>query len=172
MSEMIINTPYGDQYVVNLETGEMYRPNQSPSGEWKFVGFYSTRSASTIIPLRDIREDPGLLDRVPWLYKNGSPRFTIRDTDHGTTRIHSNTTRHGVKYAYVRDEPPFYGDYVQLLDPRGQPCENHATVYRSEKKLTGGLFEVSDQNGEDWIVRRSPEMDTPYRRAWRQVING
>ena len=31
------------------------------------------------------------------LYKNGHPRYTVVDLDHGTTRIWSNTVHHGIK---------------------------------------------------------------------------
>ena len=82
---MIIYTAK-ESYPVQLETGYITRQgNASFSGGWKFVSFRHVIK-NEWISLEKIREDPGVLERINWTFKNGNGQFTVRDNDHGTTR--------------------------------------------------------------------------------------
>lgn len=66
--------------------------------------------------------------------------------------------------------PPMSGDYIQMLDTQGRPCENHAEVFTWTAELGQHLYLVEDMSGESFAVTRLEEMDTERRRAWQQVI--
>lgn len=108
MNTMRITTPHRDYYIVDLKTGNItqdntFAPKLRFSGGWKFVGFVSVRSASptVVISLKDIQDNPAILKTTEWQYKNGNPRYTVRDLDYGTTRVWGNTKHHGAHSAYI-----------------------------------------------------------------------
>ncbi len=92
---LTITTPYGYRYVVH-ENGDIQRTDleHKPSGNWKMLGIVPVRGGA-IIPLRQITLE--WLDIHPLLYKNGNPRYTVMDLDHGTRREWGNTKYHGIR---------------------------------------------------------------------------
>ena len=68
--------------------------------------------------------------------------------------------------------PPMCGDYIQLLDGNGKPCENHSEVFIRVADFGMHLYLVEDMSGESFAVTRLEEFDTDRRRAWQQVITG
>lgn len=99
MKYMYIYTPYGNKYVVDLETGNIthFRWSESPvfSGGWKFKGIQHVKK-SEFISLETIKNNPKILDEINLTYKNGNPQYTVRDVDHGTVREWGNTKHHGI----------------------------------------------------------------------------
>lgn len=70
--------------------GNIGRPSigMKPSGKWKFLGIVR-RGNFGVLEYVSFTELAGRLARgeqVQWLFKNGKPRYTVRDLDHGTTR--------------------------------------------------------------------------------------
>ena len=96
---MRIRTPYGDNFVVDLETGNMTHDKygQTPhfSGGWKFRGLCHVKR-NQMIRLETIKANPAILDTLNIRYKNGHPQYTVADLDYGTSRVWGNTTVHGV----------------------------------------------------------------------------
>lgn len=56
---------------------------------------------------------------------------------------------------------PQPGDYVQLV------CENHTEVQSATNTSKGWV--ITDPQGEDYLVVRLPDMDTPSRKAWKAI---
>jgi hypothetical protein len=82
---MIIYTTR-ESYPVQLKTGYITRDGSKDfSGGWKFVSFRHVKR-NEWVSLKKIQDDPTILERIDWLYKNGRGQFTVRDVDHGTTR--------------------------------------------------------------------------------------
>jgi hypothetical protein len=78
----------GETYRVN-EAGEISRRcmDWKFSGGWKAQGLVQYNNFGrqvSYIPFRDW--DDARLSSIDWTYKNGKPRYTLRDLDHGTTR--------------------------------------------------------------------------------------
>ena len=94
---LIISTPYrGEAYRVEND-GQIVRldmPDFIASKQWLMVGLVRVNSTRLAVSLRGITQQ--WLDANPLRYKNGNPRYTIRDLDHGTIRDHGNTVYHGV----------------------------------------------------------------------------
>ncbi len=90
-----IYTPYGNCYTVN-ELGQIGRTDMpfTPSDSWKIQGIASVKS-NAFMPFNKITKEN--IATLQLLYKNGNPRFTVRDLDHGTTREWGNTKAHGIK---------------------------------------------------------------------------
>lgn len=90
-----IYTPYGNTYTVN-ELGQISRTDMAftPSDNWKIQGIESVKS-NAYIPFSKITKEN--IAHLQLLYKNGNPKFTVRDLDHGTTRVWGNTKVHGIK---------------------------------------------------------------------------
>ncbi len=65
--------------------------------------------------------------------------------------------------------PPQKGDYVQLLDNAGVPCEHFELVYWTREKKPNNLWLVKTLTATDYVVKRCPEHDTEQRRGWVQV---
>jgi hypothetical protein len=86
------STPYGKYYKVNSK-GHIYYDGLKPSGQWLFLGLQRVNS-NEVIPFAKIT--PELLKTLQVHYKNGRPRYTVRDLDHGTVRVWGNTHYHGV----------------------------------------------------------------------------
>jgi hypothetical protein len=97
-----ITTPHGDRYIIhadgNIERTDL--PGFKCSGQWKLIALKHV-ARREIIPL-----DMLLAGKLPapLLYKNGSPQWTVRDLDHGSTREWGNTKHHGVKSIRVLAE--------------------------------------------------------------------
>lgn len=101
-----ITTPYGDHFAID-EQGNFIQYNQHKftdmfTHEWKFIGLMPTNCSSffRMIPFNQITREWIKLN-TPWLsWKNGNPRYTVVDRDHGTLRIVGNTKVHGVRCIY------------------------------------------------------------------------
>ena len=88
-----------DAYRVN-ELGQIKRldqPDFRPSDGWKMLGIQHVKR-NAFIPFAEL-----IAGRIPepLLYKNGKPQWTVRDLDHGTTRVWGNTAHHGVSGIHV-----------------------------------------------------------------------
>lgn len=99
-----ITTPYGHVYDV-AEDGRIlvYRRDGGPyvpSADWTITGVVACNGfAGNFGRSYGLAKIAELADLPPadLLYKNGSPRWTLSDLDHGTRRIHGNTKYHGIK---------------------------------------------------------------------------
>lgn len=100
MKYLEIGTPYGDCYIVNEQgyiTQDRYGVKPCFSGSWIMKGVIRVNTSCRLaISLQELFEMD--LDSVQWRYKNGNPRFTVMDVDHGTTRAWGNTKYHGIRY--------------------------------------------------------------------------
>ena len=65
---------------------------------------------------------------------------------------------------------PKTGDYVQLLDSKGKPSENHTSVNLFLGELGMGLYLIRDDDGESFAVTRCENLDNQLRNGWREVI--
>ncbi len=94
---LIISTPHkGEAYRIE-DNGAIVRldvPGFKSSGQWLMLGLVRVNSTRLAVSRLGITRE--WLDANPLRYKNGKPRYTIRDYDHGTTRDHGNTVAHGV----------------------------------------------------------------------------
>lgn len=90
-----IHTPNRDTYNI-YDNGDIQRTDMqhTPSGQWKLQGIEHVKQ-SWFIPLSQLNELS--VSRLNLLFKNGNPQFTVRDLDHGTTRVWGNTKYHGIK---------------------------------------------------------------------------
>jgi hypothetical protein len=101
--KLYLRTPHGDQYHIH-ENGDIQRLDQHPSdqpwlnasGQWKLLGVQHVKR-NEFIPLASLLTAlPDELNGSSLRYKNGKPQWTVRDLDHGTTRVWGNTTYHGI----------------------------------------------------------------------------
>ena len=91
---MIIRTPYGNEYHVNAK-GEISNKNAKPSGSWKMLGIQHVKR-SEFIPFRELT--PSTVAGLKLLWRTSkNPQYTVRDLDHGSTRVWGNTKYHGIK---------------------------------------------------------------------------
>ena len=98
MRKFTISTPHGDGYYIH-DDGAIERMDGKwrPSGSWRFNylartdGFAFGSRAN--VSLADIANGT-----APCRYKNGSPRYTVADIEHGTARVWGNTKHHGISY--------------------------------------------------------------------------
>ena len=85
-----IQTPIGNSYMIDSEG----RINQS--SQWIMLGLVKTNGGGQLeIKFGDLTAE--WLQSHSLRFKNGHPRYTICDMDHGTRRIWGNTVYHGVK---------------------------------------------------------------------------
>ncbi len=97
-----ITTPYNSWYRIN-EKGNVYEasnglkkdPQKGNGHQWDIIGATSTHPFARlqVIPIKTLAD----MSSRELLYKNGNPRYTIVDIDHGTTRVHGNSKVHGIK---------------------------------------------------------------------------
>ena len=92
---LTIRTPYGEVYKIH-DNGDIQRQNveHTVSGKWKLIGIRKV-VGGPITPLASITKE--WLATHELLYKNGNPRYTGVDLDHGTHREWGNTKHHGIK---------------------------------------------------------------------------
>jgi len=95
-----INTPYGAWYRVNqkgevLEASNGLKKGEHNAATWRIIGGTSTHpfAGLRLLPLLELAG----MSSKELLYKNGSPRYTCVDIDHGTTGVHGNSKYHGIK---------------------------------------------------------------------------
>jgi len=100
-----VMTAYGRHYAFD-ERGRFLRCNVRirPSPAWKCAGCAEVRPFGR---LRFIRLDE-FMEMISrghkFTYKNGKPRYTLTDIDHGTFRVHGNISCHGISGAWVSNE--------------------------------------------------------------------
>lgn len=94
-----MRTKYGDAYFIHAD-GAIERCDKQcePSGKWRFTALVD-KSGKTVATLDGLLEwyranEQG--DKDAMFYKNGNPRFTVQDIDHGTVRFWGNTACHGI----------------------------------------------------------------------------
>ena len=96
-----ITTPYGQYYdidkngnVVRASNGlDKTKAKESEKKSWRIIGMTSTH------PFARVKVQ--LLKENDLLYKNGRPKYTIVDIDHGKTRVHGNSKVHGIKNIFT-----------------------------------------------------------------------
>lgn len=122
-----ITTPYGHRYDV-AEDGRIlvYRRADDeakpyvPGPDWTITGVVSCRGFAGGFGRSYGLAQLGILADLPpadLLYKNGSPRWTLSDLDHGTRRIHGNTKYHGIKsIVRLRDTAKRRNQLAELRD--------------------------------------------------------
>jgi hypothetical protein len=97
----------GESYTITTE-GFIIRddmPNMTPSGDWLFLGIMPVKAwkLENAISVYRLLTDKELLANL--LYKNGNPKYTIVDNDHGTVRVWGNTTYRGISSIEVLNNP-------------------------------------------------------------------
>ena len=101
---LVITTPYGKTYKVD-EQGRITRgdmKDMKPSNEWLFIGLVRTNAVSQRVDIRFQDITPEMLKELSLTYKNGNPRYTAMDWDHGTYSSWGNTKAHGIKNMYIQ----------------------------------------------------------------------
>ena len=104
----IINTPYGDKYelskagyVLRYSNGlDKTRSSLAELKTWQILGLRE------LLPFGNLGHLIPLSDAVKlenFAFKNGKPKYTIQDLDHGTVRIVGNTKWHGVRRLYMNE---------------------------------------------------------------------
>lgn len=92
-----ILTPYNDHYKVDSKYNIIRTDIKGfkASNQWKLVGIADVKSMKLVVPVEKIQS--WLKLKKPFLYKNGHPKYTIVDYDHGSIRVWGNTVHHGIK---------------------------------------------------------------------------
>src|SRR3954470_10686195 len=93
-----IATKYGEYYDIT-ESGNIIRldqPGFKPSGQWKLRGIVEARYGRMIARFQGMAIFDWLDEKPELLFKNGNPRYTIADFDHGTNRTWGNIKSHGI----------------------------------------------------------------------------
>ena len=99
---LVIETPYGKYFYVDEDGRITQERDQTPSGEWLFLGLVPVNADYILHRFNDLT--PELLKEIPFTYKNGNPRYTVIDFDHGSQRVWGNTKVHGVKRMYITEK--------------------------------------------------------------------
>ena len=103
-----ITTPYGDRYILNslgnvLEYSNGFKwqnynyPTRSLKENldtWKVLGLVEIKPFNNLGYLIPLKEAVKIKS---YSFKNGRPRYTATDLDHGTTRVWGNWNYHGIK---------------------------------------------------------------------------
>lgn len=106
MKTYSIFTPYGTKYVIDSDGCFLEYNNNKwahPHGTWKCTG------CAKLLPFGNFRFIPlvEFLEMIEsgenFKYKNGKPKYTLTDLDHGTKRIHGNTIYHGISRAHINE---------------------------------------------------------------------
>lgn len=89
--------PLGDVYNIDKDFNIIRTDIKGfkASGQWKLLGITLVTGNSIVVPAAKIKS--WLKLKKPLLYKNGHPRYTVVDFDHGTRRIWGNTIYHGIQ---------------------------------------------------------------------------
>lgn len=89
--------PSGDHYKVDKDFNIIRTDIKGfkASSQWKFLGIALVTSNRFAVKADNIKS--WLKKKQPLLYKNGHPRYTVIDLDHGTVRIWGNTVYHGIQ---------------------------------------------------------------------------
>jgi len=107
MKYLHIYTPGGTHYACLMRNGNVVKYGQHRFPEdhstWKIAGLERIKAFNNLefIPLERIPEL--LKSGEPLKFKNGKPRFTVRDVDHGTARVWCNWNIRGVSKLWISD---------------------------------------------------------------------
>lgn len=104
-TKYIITTPYGDKYEVSKEGYVLKYSNgldKTKAGieelkTWQVLGIHE------IMPFNQLGRLIPLDEAVKiesFAFKNGRPKYTGADKDHGTYRVWGNWNLHGIKRVY------------------------------------------------------------------------
>lgn len=98
-----LKTRYGDCYRIHPGglIQRMDMPDFSPSDTWIMRGLVPVNMNRITVSVEQIT--PQWLAEHPLTYKNGNPRYTVADLDHGTRRVWGNTKWHGVAAIWFPD---------------------------------------------------------------------
>lgn len=90
-----LTKPTGDRYLIHAE-GMIQRMDMpfTPTKQWRLIGI-TLVTGGPMIAYKNIT--PEWLAKAELLYKNGKPRYTVVDFDHGSQRVWGNTEHHGIK---------------------------------------------------------------------------
>jgi hypothetical protein len=136
MKVLTIRLPYGRAYTV-YPNGDIAHLGTTPSGNWKMLGLSPARGWSfgkLAIPLARVFADEELRSNL--LFKNGNPRYTVVDVDHGTQRCWGNTMYHGVRSITVSEVPTLEEVAVKMA----------ASLRRAAAAANCSLRDVTTQN--------------------------
>ena len=77
----------GEYYSVDAQ-GRIGRPeiNMAPSGQWIALALVRRCNFGVVETIPFEHWAARLETTIKWAYKNGKPRYTLRDLDHGTVR--------------------------------------------------------------------------------------
>lgn len=103
MKHLIITTPYGDKFRVNEQGLITQYKNKEFSGGWKMHGIASVTNMRVAFGLTFPNINEERIKELNLLYKNGNPRFTVEDIDHGNSRVWGNTKYHGIKTLHYEE---------------------------------------------------------------------
>jgi len=101
-TKYIIRTPYGDKYEVTREGYVIKHSNgldKTNSGlaeikTWQVLGIHEIKPFNQLGRLIPLSEAVNITE---WHFKNGNPRYTASDIDHGTRGVWGNWNYHGIK---------------------------------------------------------------------------
>lgn len=92
MKQLIIhNSDSTWRYTVDLSTGNIIQSSRLENGakfsnQWKFRGFRHVTRTTQFISLKQIQDDPKILDCMTWQFLNGKGQWRVCDIDYGTRR--------------------------------------------------------------------------------------
>ncbi len=97
-----ISTPFDDEYqldkdgyVIKFSNGlDLTNSPKSHIEDWQVLGIVELKPFGNIDGLIPLSEAVGIDN---YSFKNGNPKYTIIDLDHGTKRVIGNTKYHGVR---------------------------------------------------------------------------
>ena len=95
-------TAYGNHYKVDANACIIRCDiKMAPSGNWTFEGLAHVKF-NEFIPFKLLTKT--LVRNLNTCWKNGKPRYTVIDIDHGTRRIWGNTKYHGVSRIWFDED--------------------------------------------------------------------
>lgn len=105
VTKYIIATPYGNRYEVTSEGYVIKYSNGLDKSKasveelksWQVLGVHEIKPFNQLGKLIPLSEAVNIKD---WKFKNGKPRYTGADRDHGTYRVWGNWNYHGIETIY------------------------------------------------------------------------
>ena len=101
-TKYVLVTPYGNRYELDVEGHVLrysnglnrYNATMEELGTWKVAGLRQIGPFNRLGHLIPLAQAVKITD---WSFKNGKPRYTAQDLDHGTTRVWGNWNLHGIR---------------------------------------------------------------------------
>lgn len=99
-----VRTAYGDWYkldkdghVLQYSNGlNLMNASTEELEKWKITGAVRCNNFGSVVERTTIDQLANEPNERALRFKNGSPKWTLTDIDHGTRRIHGNTKVHGI----------------------------------------------------------------------------